>query len=224
MTVDFHAHILPKCDHGSDSIEVSLRQLELAKASGVDVICATSHFYPDKENVEEFLERRERCYAELMKAREGINDAPKILRGAEILACVGLDRHPRLADLCLEGTDLLLVEMPFSRWHSGLFEMMEGLSEKKEFTTVMAHADRYEPEDVERIIEMGIPLQLNVSSLATPFVKKHLKDWLDRELVVAFGSDIHGTDKGYRNWDKTCRRLKGQWHEVIERTADLIKG
>lgn len=224
MTIDFHAHILPKCDHGSSSIDVSLKQLQLAKASGVDVVCATSHFYPDRENIEEFLERRDRCFADLSEARNQINDAPKVLRGAEILACVGLDRHPRLSDLCLEGTNLLLVEMPFSRWHAGLFEMMEGLADKKEFRTVMAHADRYEPEDVERVIEMGIPLQLNVSSLATPFVKKHLKDWLERDLVVAFGSDIHGADNGYRNWDKTRRRLKAQWDSVMESTEELIKG
>ena len=28
--VDFHSHILPRADHGSDSVETSLKQLKLA--------------------------------------------------------------------------------------------------------------------------------------------------------------------------------------------------
>ena len=37
--VDFHTHILPSVDHGSDSIETSLSQLALAKSFG-------AHVYP----------------------------------------------------------------------------------------------------------------------------------------------------------------------------------
>ena len=36
MLVDFHSHILPRADHGSDSIETSLCQLESAAKAGVD--------------------------------------------------------------------------------------------------------------------------------------------------------------------------------------------
>ena len=46
--VDYHAHILPGCDHGSDGTETSKRQLEAAKAAGIETVCATSHFYPDR--------------------------------------------------------------------------------------------------------------------------------------------------------------------------------
>ena len=40
---DFHAHILPGADHGSDGMETSLTQLALAEAAGVDTIIATPH-------------------------------------------------------------------------------------------------------------------------------------------------------------------------------------
>ena len=30
LTLDYHAHILPRCDHGSDGVETSLRQLAMA--------------------------------------------------------------------------------------------------------------------------------------------------------------------------------------------------
>ena len=221
MTIDFHAHILPGCDHGSSGMSTTSKQLKAARESGVDIICATSHFYPDRENVEDFLARREKCAARLF-SHEGEANSPKILLGAEILACVGLERIPGLEKLCLEGTNILLVEMPFNGWQRELVEMMESLSYRKEFRTVLAHADRYDPMDVERILEMGIPIQLNAESLSGLFVKKHIKDWMDRDVVVAIGSDIHGSEDGYKKWDKARSKLKGRWDEIMERTYSLI--
>ena len=58
--IDFHAHILPGADHGSDGLETSLRQLALAEEAGVDTIVATPHFYPQSDSFSEFLRRRER--------------------------------------------------------------------------------------------------------------------------------------------------------------------
>ena len=64
--IDFHAHILPGCDHGSDGWETSRRQLVLARKAGVGMICATSHFYGHHTSVERFLQKRQRCYETLM--------------------------------------------------------------------------------------------------------------------------------------------------------------
>ena len=46
--VDFHTHILPGADHGSDSVETTLRQLEFARDAGVKRLIATSHFLSDE--------------------------------------------------------------------------------------------------------------------------------------------------------------------------------
>ena len=35
--IDFHAHILPGCDHGSDGWRTSRQQLKLAREAGVEV-------------------------------------------------------------------------------------------------------------------------------------------------------------------------------------------
>ena len=34
MRIDMHSHILPKADHGSDSLECSIKQVEKAKSKG----------------------------------------------------------------------------------------------------------------------------------------------------------------------------------------------
>ena len=99
-TLYYHAHILPGCDHGSDSVETSRRQLEMARKAGVATVCATPHFYPQRETVACFLDRRART-ADLLRA--GLPaDAPRIQLGAEVLICDGLERMQELPLLCRE--------------------------------------------------------------------------------------------------------------------------
>ena len=104
--IDFHAHILPGCDHGSDGLETSLRQIALAREADVDIVCATPHFYGHQISAERFLEKRARCWLELKAHLK--DDDPRILLGAEVLAFEGIERLPQLEALCLSGTDLLL--------------------------------------------------------------------------------------------------------------------
>ena len=40
LSLDYHAHVLPGCDHGSDRLETSLRQLDMAAAAGIRTVCA----------------------------------------------------------------------------------------------------------------------------------------------------------------------------------------
>ena len=68
LSLDYHAHVLPGCDHGSDGLETSRKQLEMAASAGVKTVCATPHFYPHKDSVEGFLRRRAQAAALLSKA------------------------------------------------------------------------------------------------------------------------------------------------------------
>ena len=56
--IDFHSHILPQADHGSDGIETSLAQLALLRDAGVWCLAITPHFYPQEEGVTSFLDKR----------------------------------------------------------------------------------------------------------------------------------------------------------------------
>ena len=97
--IDFHAHILPGCDHGSDRWKTSRRQLELAAEAGVEMICATSHFYGHHISVDSFLEKRQRCFEEL--TAHAPENGPRVLLGAEVLAFEGIERLPDLKKLRL---------------------------------------------------------------------------------------------------------------------------
>lgn len=60
--IDFHCHILPKMDDGSDSINTSLAMLREEHTQGVNRVVLTPHFYCEEESIEAFLQRRKRLF------------------------------------------------------------------------------------------------------------------------------------------------------------------
>ena len=206
LTLDFHSHILPKCDHGSDGLETSLKQVEMAKAVGIKTCCATPHFYPHRENIETFLARRTHCAEKLKSALPA--GSPKILLGAEVLICDRLDRMDGLEKLCLEGTNLLLLEMPFTDWSDSVWDTLYRLLDKDEIHVVMAHVDRYPVNDIETLIEDGVTMQLNVEKLAHSFGRKHLMQWIEDGSVSYIGSDMHMLGNNYADFEKSVKVIK----------------
>ncbi len=221
VEIDFHAHILPGCDHGSDGIETSLRQVGLAKEAGVDVICATSHFYGHQSSVEHFLEKRARCW---LKLRSHLNACdPKIVLGAEVLAFEGIEQLPHLRDLCLMGTDMLLLEMPFAHWSDRLIDSVEAVSERRDVRIVLAHVDRYDRKQIELLFSFDrVKGQINVSSLKKRLQSRYLREWMREGQIVAVGSDIHGTETGYSEWLAAKRRYPAGWEAAMQNTEKRL--
>lgn len=176
----------------------------MAKSVGIKTICATPHFYPHKESVESFLARRQRTY-EALKANlpEG---APEIILGAEVLICDGMDQLDGLDRLCRQGTKELLLELPFYRWPESVWETVDCLNDRDDIRIVIAHADRYPPEDIERLIGEDIPLQLNVECFKNPLRRKRYISWVKNGYAKYLGSDIHMLGSGYRDWEK-CKKI-----------------
>lgn len=217
--VDFHAHVLPGADHGSDSLSTSISQLDYARAAGVDRIVATAHFYPHRHNVQSYIERRNNAY-KLLKS--GMVDGhPTVRLGAEVLLCNGIERLEGLGELCIHGTKSLLLELPFTDFQSDYYRSAYTLTTLG-YNVILAHADRYDPDNIKKMIDAGAKIQLNASSLVALFPKKHLFSWLERELVVAIGSDIHMNDKSaYKRFANAKKKL-GSYLDYIVSQSDSI--
>ncbi len=215
--IDFHTHILPKADHGSDSIETSLSQIELSKSASVDIIVATPHFYPHKHNLNKFLVRRNEAYSSLIEHTNA-----KIICGAEILLCDKLEHLENLDSLCIQGTKTLLIELPFSTFRDSYKASIESLIDLG-YNVVLAHADRYPKEIINCLLEIGAVIQLNVSSISQFFVKKHIRAWINLGFVVALGSDIHMTsERFYKKFNRARRKLKDKFNVIMQETAKYI--
>ena len=210
--VDFHSHILPYADHGSSSLDVSIEQLKLAKEHGVSRIVLTPHYYPHRENPDKFLSRREKCYALLLRALS--SELPEVRLGAEVLICDNIEDIPMLDQLCIGESNVLLLELPFTDFSDSHVSSVKYLKAQG-YNVVLAHADRYDPDNIERLIAVGAKIQLNADSLDVLFVKKHIKRWLQSGVVYAIGSDIHGADKkAYKHFVSAVKKLGAYSAEV----------
>ncbi len=204
VPVDFHAHILPGADHGSTSIETSLYQMKMARENGIDRIIAAPHFYPTVHTVESFIESRSRAYKLLMSKH---SDSPELRLGAEVLICNGIERLPGIEKLFISGTNVLLLELPYSDFQLEYCYSVESFV-KSGVDVVLAHAERYSAKNIELMIEYGAKLQINAISMHHFSKRRLLRGWLERNFVVALGSDIHGTDKNaYTYYVKAVKKL-----------------
>lgn len=220
--IDFHAHILPGCDHGSKNLQESLEQLDLAWDAGVGIVCATPHFYPQRESLSDFLMRRSRCWEKLCPNLS--SERPQVRLGAEVLICSGMERMDGIEKLCLEGTNLLLLEMPFTRWSKNVKETALAIADRKDVQVVLAHIDRYDAEDVYELMSEGIKAQINVENLCRQLKGHQLRNMITRGEVFAVGSDIHGTETGYRSWIKSKKLLKHDWDSLMVQLGSKIAG
>lgn len=220
MIVDFHSHILPRVDHGSDSVETSSNQIVYAKNSGIEGIIATSHFYPHKHKAESFLKRRNEAY---LRLKEQFNsDLPVDIRlGAEVLVCAGIEKLPELSELCIYGTKTLLLELPFTGFSEEYARSIENII-LDGYDVVLAHADRYRSSDIDYLVSLGAKIQLNASSLVGLFKNKTYYGWIDKGIVVGIGSDIHMNDKGaYLTFAKAARKLGSEFLPIMEKSTAI---
>ena len=222
--LDFHAHILPHMDHGSARTEDGRKQLELIQAVGVQTVCATSHFYPQEVLPSAYLEDRKASLRNLLRAY-GDAPRPRIIPGAEVLICPGMEEMEDLECLCLEGTNVLLLEMPFTKdhWDQSLFHTARRIA-RRGLHPVFAHVDRYPSHLVDMLFEMEFTGQINAPALVGMFKPKHLFRWIEEGSIVALGSDLHGSDpKGYAPFTKLLKSRPQICETVMARTAELLQ-
>ena len=94
--IDFHSHVLPQIDDGSQSVEESLTLLRMQKEQGAEIVFATPHYIASHQDVPSFLSRRAAALERLRPELPA--DAPEIRLGAEVAFYPGISRLPeRLA-------------------------------------------------------------------------------------------------------------------------------
>lgn len=222
ILIDFHAHILPKMDHGCDDVAMSLKQLKMAANHKITIVVATSHFYPHMESVEDFLRRREEAWKSLNTFRK--NENPIIKLGAEVLLCNNIDKMKGIEELCVESSNVLLIEMPYmKRWDSNLIETVVRLRDRNKLEVVLAHGERYPVKEIEKLLIRGFKVQLNVSSTVPIIPSPFIMRCMEKNLVAAFGSDIHGLKNHYKDFTRSMRKWGRKAIRVMEKTYQLLE-
>jgi protein-tyrosine phosphatase len=161
--VDFHSHVVPSGDDGASSVEEGLELCDLAAACGTGILYATPHVWPH-------LPLPERREAEVRGAFERlrVRATLELRLGFELTPAPPLlDEDP--ARYALEGTDLVLVEVPFGG-SARLLSLLGEHIEAAGLVPLVAHPERTEavrerPRLAEELAERGWPLQVNATSL-----------------------------------------------------------
>ena len=135
-------------------------------------------------------------------------EMPQITAGAEVYYFTGIGRAKQIEDLCIEGTDILLLELPFAQWHSDIAEDISELMDRRSLRIVLAHVERYEHFQKnrhiwDRLLDMPLIIQLNCEDIidaGSIFRRNHMHktsmELLSRYDNVIIGSDCHNlTDR-----------------------------
>lgn len=191
---DFHTHILPGMDDGSRDVEESLAILHELTRQGASGVAATPHFYANRSSPEHFFARRQSSWEKLKSCLKP--ESLRIRLGAEVQYFEGIHRYEGLKLFCLEGTDLLLVEMPVCTWTTRMVSAIMEVNDRKNLTVLLAHIERYLPyrngKICDRLLEHGVLMQASTGFFIE---KRRTAMKMLREGKIHFlGTDSHNMD------------------------------
>jgi len=224
MLIDFHTHLLPNLDDGSQSVAESLDMLEALQLQNVDIAVVTPHFYSDKASLEDYLDRRNRAYDLLRSVRPEL--IPKLLLGAEVSFFRGIGHADRITQLCITGTKALLLEMPFSQWGRGeISELHQVLG--RGITPIIAHVERYlsfqkDLTAFNEIINLPILLQINAEALLQRKTRKVVFKLISSGFQILLGTDCHNMKTRSPNMDAGRRILAHKYGTAYLEQLDAL--
>ena len=205
MFVDFHSHILPGIDDGSRNIEMTEKMLKMEKNSGITKIVATPHFYLSEQTLDSFLEKRAEAFEKTRPLAERMGVEIKL--AAEVLYTGSLLEND-LSKLCLEGTNYMMIELPYQRLTGQFINEFRSFAGSifPDIVLILAHAERYlnftDEDSIYEIMNTDMVVQLNSGDFK--MFSKHTKfmyDLLKHDMAHLLGTDCHNITSRAPNMD-----------------------
>lgn len=223
MLTDFHCHILPGIDDGAKIAEISAEMIEMLQSQGVERIAATPHFFAHKEkSVERFLEKRQYSYDKLKASGTSVEN---IFPGAEISIEKGISELKGIEKLAIEGTNIILLEFPYSGFSEWMPEEIHNISCEFGLMPMIAHLNRYisifSKKEMEIVLGMKAIFQFNNGAFSSFREKKFFGKIIKSDKEFAFGSDSHNTDLRKPNFDLLKKTFKKK-PEIIESSNNIF--
>jgi protein-tyrosine phosphatase len=202
--IDLHCHIIPGIDDGSQSLEESIEMARSAYKIGYRQIICTSHYefgrYENDGYQEKFSELSETLKKEKIPVE--IHMGNELYLDPEGLKALSMGKVNTLGE-----SNYLLVEAVPGMTSLSLMGAMEKVI-KLGYKPVLAHVERYfflTINDVKKMEELGVVLQVNLSSFSNA-LKKRTEALLKNRLIHIVASDSHGT--GRRSYEDAATGLK----------------
>jgi protein-tyrosine phosphatase len=190
--VDCHSHMVPSGDDGVQTVGEGAAILQEAHRRGTRLLWCTPHVYPGLP-LSQLRERQIRERVEQLRVIAGL----EVRLGFELMPAHELLEEDPLRYV-LEGTDRVLVEVPFLGNAKLLVAVAEHV-ENEGFVPVIAHPERTEavrtrPALADELAERGWPLQVNATSLTGrhgPTEQRLGWELIERGIATLVASDGH---------------------------------
>lgn len=196
MYTDIHSHIIPEVDDGACNIEEALKLLSVMGEQGITSVIATPHFYASKSVLSP---KEHRIFVEnklkLLKDAAG-DGLPKIHLGHEVHYFKDIANCEEISELCISGTNYLLLELPYSKINSNIPAEIVELSLNFGIKPILAHIERYmhQPEfnNILSVIKDGFAKgQINCDSLVDKPFRRTSIQLIKKGLVSYLATDAH---------------------------------
>ena len=159
-------------------------------------------------------------------------EIPKLRFGAEVYYFPGMGHAEKLSKLCVEGTNLILLEMPFAPWTDTVFREVKDILEKQKLRIVLAHVERYpdlqkDKRQYEQVLNLPLTIQLNGGSfLKSRSRRKFCLNMLSSKENVILGSDTHNLSSRTPNLEEArhiiMKKLGEERLQTIDRLTERI--
>ena len=230
--IDFHTHILPEVDDGSDSLETSIAMLRAEASQGIRRVVATPHFYAQHDTPERFLARRTEAELRLREEMAKHPGLPELSIGAEVYYFPGVSNSDILSALTIDKKRCIIIEMPLPPWTDRMYRELEDIYTKQGLTPIIAHVDRY----IAPLRTLGIPKQLAqmpvlIQANAEFFLQRSTAAMAMRMLkggqIHLLGSDCHNTHDRSPNLELAMDRIRrklgqGALDTIAARGCDVL--
>lgn len=211
--IDFHSHILPGIDDGSQNVEQSLAMLQAERAQGISHVVLTPHFYAQQDDPKHFFRARSEAEHALRQAMSATADLPTLSVGAEVYYFNGLWNVSCLPDFAIDGGKYILIELPMPPYPERIFQDLERIYEKRDLIPVIAHIDRYLAPFhtrtlLNRLSQLPVILQANADFFLDPVSRPLALRMLKKGQIRLLGSDCHNMTSRAPNLDRALTVIR----------------
>ena len=194
---DFHSHILPGADDGSDSMEETMHMLNMAYGQGIREIAATPHYQCGNNRrtagqLKDILEQVRK------KAASAVGSDLQIYSGNEVLYFDSMTEDLKEGKiLTLGDSRCVLTEFYDDVSYRLLYQAVRKLAMAR-YQIVLAHAERYiclrKKGALDELIDAGALIQINFGSLTGGMFSEDVR-WCRKQVlegrVHVLGTDAH---------------------------------
>ena len=201
--IDFHNHILPNIDDGSDSIETSISMLENAAKQGITDVVNTVHYqHPKVDGVEINYEIIARKTKELQIILNNHNIPIKLHIGAEVFYLPNLLELKNNPLVTFGNGKYMLIEFQPHNIPNSHKKILFDLK-MNDLTPIIAHPERYKAvqKDIDLVsywLDAGCLIQVDAGSVLGLFGKpayNTAKMIIKKGYCQILGSDAHDNKK-----------------------------